>query len=106
MPFFGATYKSCELHLNIGTAFDLYLNPGGRHARFTFVMNVTFLKPLFYAENTQNVSENNVKKITFQELSKEGINTIGKAIEIMAEAEELFAHKNAVTIRLKEISNV
>ena len=42
-----------------------------------------------------------VKKITFQEISKEGIQTIGNAIELMAEAEELFAHKNAVTLRLK-----
>jgi len=46
-----------------------------------------------------------VKKITYQELSKEGILNIGKAIEIMAEAEELIAHKNAVTLRLKEIIN-
>lgn len=41
------------------------------------------------------------KKITFQELSKEGIRSIGKEIELMAEAEELFAHKNAVTLRMK-----
>ena len=41
-----------------------------------------------------------VKKITFQEASKEGISRIGKAIEIMAEAEQLQAHKKAVTIRL------
>jgi histidinol dehydrogenase len=43
-----------------------------------------------------------VKKITYQELSKEGIKNIGRAIEIMAEAEELIAHKNAVSIRLNE----
>ena len=47
-----------------------------------------------------------VKKITFQELSKEGLKTLGPAIEIMAEAEELFGHKNAVTIRLKSMRNV
>ncbi|MBB4036232.1 histidinol dehydrogenase [Dysgonomonas hofstadii] len=43
-----------------------------------------------------------IKKITFQEISKEGINNLGPAIEIMAENEELFAHKNAVTLRLKD----
>ncbi len=43
-----------------------------------------------------------VKKITFQEISKEGIKNLGTTIEIMAENELLFAHKNAVTIRLKE----
>jgi histidinol dehydrogenase len=42
-----------------------------------------------------------VKKITYQKLSKEGINNIGPAIELMAEAEGLQAHKNAVTLRLK-----
>ncbi len=60
-----------------------------------------------FAKNYSGVSlDSFVKKITYQELSKAGINNIGKAIEIMAEAEELFAHKNAVTIRLKEIRNV
>ena len=43
------------------------------------------------------------KAITFQEISKEGIQNIGKAIEIMAETEGLFAHKNAVTLRLNDL---
>ncbi len=44
-----------------------------------------------------------LKSITFQEISKEGIKRLGKSIEIMAEAEGLQAHKNAVTIRLKDL---
>ncbi|MCX7548415.1 histidinol dehydrogenase [Xanthomarina sp. F1114] len=43
------------------------------------------------------------KSITFQNISKEGLKNIGNAIELMAEAEGLQAHKNAVTIRLKDI---
>ncbi|MDP3556193.1 MAG: histidinol dehydrogenase [Bacteroidota bacterium] len=43
-----------------------------------------------------------VKKITMQKITQEGINKIGPAIEVMAEAEGLQAHKNAVTIRLKK----
>ena len=43
------------------------------------------------------------KSITFQEISKEGIKTIGNAIELMADAEGLQAHKNAVSIRLKDL---
>jgi histidinol dehydrogenase len=43
------------------------------------------------------------KSITFQKISKEGIKTIGNSIELMAEAEGLYAHKNAVTIRLKDL---
>jgi len=56
-----------------------------------------------YARNYSGVSlDSFIKKITFQELSKEGIKNIGTAIETMAEAEHLIAHKNAVTIRLNE----
>ena len=55
-----------------------------------------------YAKAYSGVSlDSFVKKITYQKLSKEGINTIGPAIELMAEAEGLEAHKNAVTLRLK-----
>lgn len=43
-----------------------------------------------------------IKKITFQEITKEGILNLGPTIEVMAENEQLFAHKNAVTLRLKE----
>ncbi|MCL4139663.1 UNVERIFIED_CONTAM: hypothetical protein GTU68_043468 [Idotea baltica] len=46
-----------------------------------------------------------LKSITFQKISKEGIKTIGKSIEIMAAAEGLQAHKNAVTLRLKSLKN-
>jgi histidinol dehydrogenase len=56
-----------------------------------------------YARNYSGVSlDSFVKKITFQQLSKQGIKNIGPAIEIMAEAEKLFAHKNAVTVRLNQ----
>lgn len=43
-----------------------------------------------------------IRKITFQEISKTGIRNLGATIEIMAENEQLFAHKNAVSLRLKE----
>lgn len=46
-----------------------------------------------------------VKKITFQKLSKEGLQNIGNIVEQMAAAEQLIAHKNAVSIRLKKIAN-
>lgn len=40
------------------------------------------------------------KKITFQEITREGLGYLGRTIEIMAENEQLFAHKNAVTLRI------
>lgn len=46
-----------------------------------------------------------IKKITFQEITPEGIKNLGPVIETMAAAEELDGHKNAVTLRLKDINN-
>jgi histidinol dehydrogenase len=46
-----------------------------------------------------------LKNITFQELTKQGLVTLGNTIELMAQAEGLMAHKNAVTIRLKSIAD-
>jgi histidinol dehydrogenase len=43
------------------------------------------------------------KSITFQEITKQGIQNIGNAIELMAAAEGLQAHKNAVTLRLQDL---
>lgn len=43
------------------------------------------------------------RKVTFQNLSSEGIRQIGRAVELMAEAEQLDAHKNAMTVRLTEV---
>jgi len=45
------------------------------------------------------------KSITFQKISEEGILNIGETIELMANAEGLQAHKNAVTLRLNELRN-
>ena len=42
------------------------------------------------------------KKITYQEITPDGLKLIGNAIEIMAENEQLFAHKNAVTLRMNK----
>ena len=44
-----------------------------------------------------------IKKITFQRLSPEGLRSIGSTIEIMAENEDLMAHRMAVTVRLKKM---
>ena len=60
-----------------------------------------------YARNYSGVSlDSFIRKITFQRLTEKGIQNIGPSIECMAEAEELFAHKNAVSLRLKSIKDV
>jgi histidinol dehydrogenase len=55
-----------------------------------------------YAKAYSGVSlDSFVKKITYQRLSREGLQQIGKTVELMAEAEGLQAHRNAVSIRLQ-----
>jgi histidinol dehydrogenase len=57
-----------------------------------------------YARAYSGVSVDSfVKKITFQHLTETGLQNIGKTVEVLAELEGLQAHKNAVTVRLKEL---
>lgn len=57
-----------------------------------------------YARNYSGVSlDSFVKKITFQEISREGILDLGPDIEVMAANEDLDAHKNAVTVRIQSL---
>jgi histidinol dehydrogenase len=59
-----------------------------------------------YARNYSGVSvESFQRKISFQEITAEGIKNLGKTIEVMAEAESLLGHKNAVSVRLKSLEN-
>jgi len=57
-----------------------------------------------YAHAYSGVSVDSfVKKITFQQLTMEGLKLLGPTVEILAAAEGLEGHKNAVSVRLKEI---
>ncbi len=56
-----------------------------------------------YARAYSGVSVDSfVKKITFQYITPEGIKNVGPAVEVLAELEGLHAHKNAVSVRLKD----
>ncbi|MFK5878424.1 MAG: histidinol dehydrogenase [Flavobacteriaceae bacterium] len=95
---------------------EFYLN-GIVNAGSVFIGNYTPESAGDYASGTNHTLPTNgfaksysgvnldafVKKITFQKISKEGIRNIGNTIELMAEAEGLDAHKNAVTLRLKSL---
>jgi histidinol dehydrogenase len=107
-------------HLILATTEAKKLIPNIINAGSVFIGNYSCESAGDYASGTNHTLPTNgfakaysgvsldsfVKKITFQELTKEGIKNIGPLIELMAEAEQLFAHKNAVTIRLNRISNV
>lgn len=57
-----------------------------------------------YAQAYSGVSlDSFIRKITFQEINREGIQNIGPAIEVMASNEHLDAHKNAVSVRLSSL---
>ncbi len=57
-----------------------------------------------YARQYSGVSlDSFVKKMTFQELSAEGLRNLGPTVEILAEAEQLRAHRNAVSLRLADL---
>jgi len=59
-----------------------------------------------YAKQYSGVNlDSFLKQMTFQKISKEGIRAIGPAIEAMAAAEGLEAHKNAVTLRLNDLKD-
>lgn len=57
-----------------------------------------------YAKQYSGVNlDSFMKSMTFQKISEDGMKRIGNAIELMAEAEGLQAHKNAVTVRLNSL---
>ncbi len=95
---------------------DFYVE-GIRNAGSVFIGNYTPESAGDYASGTNHTLPTNgftkaysgvnldsfLKSMTFQKISKEGILNIGETIELMAEAEGLQAHKNAVSIRLKDL---
>lgn len=44
------------------------------------------------------------RKVTFQHLTEEGIHSIGRAVEVMAENEQLEAHRNAMSVRINSLT--
>jgi histidinol dehydrogenase len=95
--------KLAEQVVNAGSVFLGHLTPesAGDYASGT---NHT-LPTNGYARAYSGVSlDTFVKKVTFQKITSEGLKKIGPVIEKMATAEELDAHKNAVTLRLKSLS--
>ena len=91
-----------NLILNAGSVFLGHLTPesAGDYASGT---NHT-LPTSGYARSYSGVSVDSfVKKITFQQINEEGLEQIGSTVEILAELEGLQAHKNAASIRKKDL---
>ncbi|WP_426091179.1 histidinol dehydrogenase [Flavobacterium sp. DSR3-2] len=106
-------------HFIICSEFDDFYSNGVQNAGSVFIGNYTPESAGDYASGTNHTLPTNgyaknysgvnldsfTKTMTFQKITEKGIQNIGKAIEIMAEAEGLQAHKNAVTLRLKAIQD-
>ncbi|SFN67320.1 histidinol dehydrogenase [Bizionia echini] len=106
-------------HFIICTENDAFFVDGIQNAGSVFIGNYTPESAGDYASGTNHTLPTNgfsksysgvnldsfSKAITFQKITKTGIKNIGNAIEIMAEAEGLQAHKNAVSIRLKDLQS-
>jgi len=99
-----ATANSEELGEKITIAGSVFLGNWSCESAGDYASGTNHTLPTNgYARNYSGVSlDSFVKKITFQRLSETGLKNLGPAIEKMAEAEQLQAHKNAVTLRLKE----
>ena len=104
-------------HLILATQDNPYFIAGIQNAGSVFIGNYSPESAGDYASGTNHTLPTNgyskafsgvnldsfTKNITFQELTREGLKSIGQTVELMAEAEGLQAHKNAVSIRLKEL---
>lgn len=100
-----ATEKPVLLSRNITTAGSVFLGHYSCESAGDYASGTNHTLPTSgHAAAYSGVSlDSFVKKITFQQLSEEGVISIGNAVEIMAEEEQLVAHKNAMTLRLASI---
>lgn len=100
-----ATDKASALVVEVQNAGSVFLGNYSCESAGDYASGTNHTLPTNgFARNYSGVSMDSfMKKITFQELSEEGIKNIGPAIELMADAEQLFAHKNAVTLRLNTL---
>ncbi len=103
-----ATKKASELAEKVSNAGSVFMGNWSCESAGDYASGTNHTLPTnAYARSYSGVSlDSFVKKVTFQRLDERGIQNIGSAIEQMAEAEGLDAHKNAVTIRLDYLKNV
>jgi histidinol dehydrogenase len=97
-----------EYYVNrIKNAGSVFLGPNSCESMGDYASGTNHTLPTNgYARNYSGLSvESFVKKITFQKITREGIEDLGPVVEIMAAAEELEGHRNSVSIRLKKSSD-
>ena len=100
-----ASYNAAALSEKVVNAGSIFLGHYSPESVGDYASGTNHTLPTNgYAKAYSGVSlDSFVKKITLQQLSKEGLKNIGNAVERMAAAEGLDAHKNAVTLRLENL---
>ncbi len=101
------TANYMEIAGQIANAGSVFLGPYTPESAGDYASGTNHTLPTNgYAKAYSGVNlDSFIKKITFQKITKEGLVALGPAIEVMAANEELYAHKNAVTLRLNKIFN-
>ena len=99
------TANYAELGESITNAGSVFLGPYTPESAGDYASGTNHTLPTKgYAKMYSGVNlDSFIRKITFQEITKEGLTLLGPTIEIMAENEQLDAHKNAVVVRLENI---
>ena len=98
------TKNAAELAERVVNAGSVFIGPWSPESAGDYASGTNHTLPTNgYAKAHSGVNiDSFMRKITFQELTREGLASLGPTIETMAEGESLIAHKNAVAVRLKE----
>jgi len=96
------TANNAEISAGIKNSGSVFLGPYTPESAGDYASGTNHTLPTKgYAKMYSGVNlDSFIKKITFQEITKDGLKKLGPVIEIMAENEQLVAHKNAVTVRM------
>ena len=99
------TQSASELAERVVNAGSVFIGPWSPESAGDYASGTNHTLPTSgYAKAYSGVNiDSFMRKITFQELTREGLASLGPVIETMAAGEYLDAHKNAVTVRLKEL---
>ena len=102
------TANASELAERVVNAGSVFIGPWSPESAGDYASGTNHTLPTSgYAKAYSGVNiDSFMRKITFQQLSREGLASLGPVIETMAAGESLDAHKNAVTLRLDAIGTV
>lgn len=101
------TRNYMELAAMVVNAGSVFLGPFSPESAGDYASGTNHTLPTNgYAKAYNGVNlDSYMRKVTFQELSADGLRSLGPIIEVMAQNEQLDAHKNAVTVRLNKLQN-